>query len=212
MKRLNKTIFATGITGLSFLAAGCGGGQDGNGSAVSAPSVPDSVKEKINEAKDKVEENVEKAKEVVVEGADKAKEAVAEGADKAKEAVSAGIAKAKEAIDKIELPKLPEVDGFKTEFAKLVDSAKESIEAAKDSATAEAAAAKIRELTAKLEPVKAALAKIPEKAKELVDKYIVANAEYLKESAAKLYADSGIHEKLKPAVDELLAKIAELTK
>lgn len=201
MKSLNKTIFTTGFTGLSLLAAGCGGGQEGAGPAVSVPSVPDSVKEKLSEAKETVTENVDKAKEKVAEGAEKAKAVVAEG-----------VAKAKEAIDKIELPKLPEVDGFKGEFTKLVGSATEAFESVKDGATADAAAAKLKELSGKLETIKAALSKIPDTAKELVAKYIGANAEYLKESAAKILGDKSLSEKVKPAIDELMAKIAELTK
>ncbi len=201
MNRLNKTIFTTGFTALSLFAAGCGGGPEGSGPAVSVPSVPEDVKTKLKEAGEKVTENVDKAKEVV-----------AEGAEKAKAAVSEGVAKAKEAIDKIELPKLPEIDAFKGDFTKLVGSATEVFESVKDSATADAAVTKLKELNAQLDPIKAALSKIPDTAKEVIGKYITANSEYLKESAAKLLSDSGLSAKLKPAIDELMAKIASLTK
>lgn len=202
MKRLNKTLFTAGITGLSLLAAGCGGNApEGSGPVTSAPSVPEDVKTKLKEAGEKVTENVEKAGQVV-----------AEGAEKAKAAVSEGVAKAREAIEKIELPKLPEIDSFKGDFTKLVGSATEAFESVKDSATAETAATKLKELSGQLDPIKTALSKIPATAKEVVGKYITANAEYLKESATKLMGDAGISAKLKPVVDELMAKIAALTK
>jgi len=201
MKRLNKTLFTTGFTGLSLLASGCGGSPEGGGPVISVPSVPEDVKAKLKEAGETVTENVDKAKEVV-----------AEGAEKAKAAVSEGVAKAKEAIEKIELPKLPEIDAFKGDFTKLVSSASEAFESVKDSATADAAVAKLKELNGQLDPIKAALSKIPDTAKEVIGKYITANSEYLKESASKLLSDSGLSAKLKPTIDELMAKIASLTK
>lgn len=201
MKRFNNQLILCGITGAALLASGCSGGQEGSGPATSVPSVPDSVKEKLSEAK-----------ETVAENADKAKEVVAESAEKAKDAVAAGVAKAREAIESIELPKLPEVDSFKSDFSKMMGSVSETLSSVKDSATADAAAAKLKELSAKLDPVKEALAKVPAAAKELVNKYVVANAVYLKEQAAQLYVDSGVKAKLQPIIDEIVAKLEALTK
>ena len=200
MKRFNNQLILCGITGAALLASGCSGGQEGSGPATSVPSVPDSVKEKLSEAK-----------ETVAENADKAKEVVAESAEKAKDAVAAGVAKAREAIESIELPKLPEVDSFKSDFSNM-GSVSETLSSVKDSATADAAAAKLKELSAKLDPVKEALAKVPAAAKELVNKYVVANAVYLKEQAAQLYVDSGVKAKLQPIIDEIVAKLEALTK
>jgi hypothetical protein len=201
MIRFDNQMLIAGFAGLSFLLSGCGGGPEGSGPANSLPSVPDSVKEQLNEAK-----------ESVTEGAERAKEVVAEGAEQAKDAVAAGVAKAKEAIDSIELPKLPEVDSFKEGFTKMMGSATETLSSVKDSATAEAASAKLKELSAQLDPIKEALAKVPAAAKELVNKYIVANAAYLKEEASRLYTDSGVKEKLQPIIDEIVAKLESLTK
>lgn len=102
-----KNSLALASVGVSLVLTGCGGGEK-EGAAVSKPSVPNSVREKINEGKAEVKEKAgevkdavkEKAAEVKTEAKEKAAEVKAEIKEKAAEVKAEVKAEAKEAVKK----------------------------------------------------------------------------------------------------------------
>lgn len=170
------------------ILSGCG---DQPGGAVSAPSVPNSVREKINDVKTDVKEKAGEAKEVVAEKVDAAKKAV----------------------ENIELPKLPEIDAFKGDFTKLVGSLTETLGSVKDAGTAESAIAKLKDAAGGVDSIKALTDKIPASAREAVKKFIAQNVGTIKDLATKALAAAGANgEKLKPVIEPLVSKLEALAK
>lgn len=169
------------------LLSGCGD-QPG---AVSTPSVPGSVREKLSDVKADVKEKAGEAKEVVADKVDSAKKAV----------------------ENIELPKLPEIDAFKGDFTKLVGSLTETLGSVKDAGTAESAIAKLKDAAGGIDAVKALTDKIPASAKEAVKKFIAQNVGTIKDLATKALAAAGANgEKLRPVIEPLVSKLEALTK
>jgi hypothetical protein len=102
---------------------------------------------------------------------------------------------------------LPEVSQFGNQVKDLVQPLTETLNSVKDVATAEVALPKLKEMGGKFDTLKATLDKIPDAAKGPAKKLLADAIAKLKELADKVLALPGVGEKLKPTVDELMAKL-----
>ena len=100
-----KNSFVLASVGVSMVVlSGCGGGEK-EGAAVSKPSVPNSVREKINEGKAEVKEKAGEVKAEIKEKAAEVKDAVKEKAAEVKAEVKDAVKKVGEEVKKADAPK-----------------------------------------------------------------------------------------------------------
>jgi hypothetical protein len=86
----------------------------------------------------------------------------------------------------------------------------ESLSSIKDAASAQIALPKLNDLSAKLDGMKALMDKMPEAAKAKMTALIQSNLGQIDDQFAKLLWVPGVGDKIKPAVDQIMGKLASL--
>jgi hypothetical protein len=105
---------------------------------------------------------------------------------------------------------VPTVDpnALKKDLTDVYKSATETLESIKDPASATAALPKIEGLNTTLDNLKALWEKLPESDRSAIAKVTNENLPKVKELVAKVLAIPGVADKLKPALDSLVAKLS----
>ena len=104
---------------------------------------------------------------------------------------------------------LPDVTKFGTDLGGAYTSLTDLLTGIKDGPTSEAALPKITDLTAKLDGFKEIWGKLNDAGKATVSKVTADHLSGLKDLIAKVLAIAGVSEKLKPALETVLTKLAE---
>jgi hypothetical protein len=97
------------------------------------------------------------------------------------------------------------------EVAGAVAAFTETLRGIKDGPSAELALTKLKEIDARLDDAKAALAKAGESTRSAVGAMVKPAVERLREQADKVQAVTGVPEKVKPVIDSILAKLNGFT-
>ncbi len=107
-------------------------------------------------------------------------------------------------------PVVPDSPDFLSELTKVYTSATDSLAKVKDVPSAEAAAPTLQGLASTVDKMKPLFDKLPESAKTAVAALQSKNLDPLKELITKVLAITGVGEKLKPILDDLVAKLSAL--
>lgn len=105
---------------------------------------------------------------------------------------------------------LPEVSKFSTQINDIVSPLTDAFKSVKDAASAEAAIPKLKGVGEKVGGLKAAFDKIPEAGKAPAKKLLADAIAKLKGLADTMLALPGVGDKLKPTIDDLMAKLNAL--
>lgn len=103
---------------------------------------------------------------------------------------------------------IPDTAKLGTDLGAIYTRLSDLLAGVKDAATAEAAAPKMAGLVPEIDGLKTLWDKIPEAARGTVAKVTTDNLQKLKDLIAKVLALPGVSEKLKPALDSMVAKLA----
>ena len=118
------------------------------------------------------------------------------------------MSKAEPAPLKVATPALPEAAKLGTDLGAIYTSLTDLLGGVKDVPTAEAAVPKLKDLTPKIDGLRALWDKLPDAGKAVVAKVTTDQLAKLKELVAKVLAIAGVSDKLKPVADTLIDKLA----
>jgi hypothetical protein len=106
---------------------------------------------------------------------------------------------------------VPDSPDFVRELTNVYSTATETLAKVKDVATAEAAVPDLKGLVSTLDTIKPLYEKLPDSAKSAVAALQSKNLGSLKDLIAKVLAITGVGEKLKPILDDVVAKLSAFT-
>jgi hypothetical protein len=105
---------------------------------------------------------------------------------------------------------VPDATKLSTELTDTLKTLTDTLTGIKDVPTAEAALPKLQEVGPKLDAAKATLQKMGDTGKAAIKTLVQSSLTKLKELVEKVLAIPGVGDKIKPAVDTIMAKLGEL--
>lgn len=100
------------------------------------------------------------------------------------------------------------VENFSKNLTGDFDKVKDALSGIKDAASAEAAIPKLKDISSSLDYLKTLWAKVPDAGKAAAKSFIKDNLGKLKDVAVKAMEIPGVGDKIKPAVDDVMAKLS----